>query len=107
MREANEALETRLRAIQEEMEAERARMAEVLERAAAVIVPPERGDGQSSGPDVGQAAASSPIDMAERFFPRAAGRSPPGLPLGVLAGMAAAGVAATAVLLVRRDASGG
>jgi len=109
IREANETLENRLQTIEaamrEEMDVERARMAEVLERvgAAAVIVPPERADGQSSGPATGPAA----IDMAERFFPRAEGRSPPGVPLGVLVGMAAAGVAATAALLVRRDTAGG
>jgi len=121
IREANETLEARLRAIQEEMEAERARMAEVLGRvgAAAVIVPPERGAGPARGRDdpqtggrptakaaAGQADDSAPLDMAERFFPRAAGRSAPGVPLGVLAGMAAAGVAATSLLLVRRDAAG-
>lgn len=105
MQEANEALEARLRGIQEEMEAERSRMAAVLERvgATAEIVPPEKAAAPADGPPPAAAA----IDMAERFFPRLAGRSSPGVPLVVLAGMAAAGIAAAAVMLVRRDASGG
>ena len=105
MRETNEALEARLREIQEEMEAERSRMAAVLERvgATAEIVPPEKAAAPADGPPPAAAA----IDMAERFFPRLAGRSSPGVPLFVLAGMAAAGIAAAAVMLVRRDASGG
>ncbi len=95
--DANEAVEAQFEEMKEAMEAERARMSKVLESIGgpAEIVPPE------------PAAKPAEIDMAEQFFPRSTRRSPPGMPLVVLAGMAAAGVVASAVVLVRRDATGG
>jgi hypothetical protein len=44
--------------------------------------------------------------MAERFFARKGWRAPPPLPLAVLAGMVAAGIVATGLVLRRRDAAG-
>jgi ABC-type multidrug transport system ATPase subunit/pSer/pThr/pTyr-binding forkhead associated (FHA) protein len=97
MREANAALEARLRELQDGMEAERARMATVLERLGgqpAEVVPAEA------------ARAATDVDMAERFFPRPAWRATTGVPLAVLGGMIAAGVALTGLVLRRRDATG-
>ncbi len=91
---ANEAIETRLREMQEAMETERDRMKKVLE----LVEPP----GELVPPS--KKASPSEIDMAEQFFPRSTWRSSAGTPLLVLAGMAAAGVLASGVILARRDA---
>jgi len=97
MREANAALEARLHEMQAGMEAERARMAAVLERLGgqpAEVVPAEA------------ARTATDVDMAERFFPQPAWRATTGVPLAVLGGMIAAGVALTGLVLRRRDATG-
>jgi len=97
MAEANAALEARLREIQAGMEEERARMAAVLERLGgqpAEVVPAEA------------ARTARELDMAERFFPQPRWRAAAGVPLAVLGGMIAAGVALTGLVLRRRDAIG-
>jgi hypothetical protein len=50
--------------------------------------------------------AEGEVDMAERFFARRTWRSPSWLPLQVLAGMVALGIAATGFALRRRDLTG-
>jgi ABC-type multidrug transport system ATPase subunit/pSer/pThr/pTyr-binding forkhead associated (FHA) protein len=98
IREANAEVEARLREMQAGIEAERARMSAELGRLAGAapteVVPPQA------------PATTADVDMAERFFARAAWRSAPGLPLAVLGGMFVAGVAATGVVLRRRDLTG-
>ena len=62
----------------------------------------------AAGPTDAPVAApvAAPVDMAERFFGRDGWRSPRVVPLAVLLGMFAAGVAGTGIALQRRDASG-
>jgi ABC-type multidrug transport system ATPase subunit/pSer/pThr/pTyr-binding forkhead associated (FHA) protein len=96
--EANAGVEARLREMQAGIEAERARMSAELARLAGAapteVVPPQA------------PATTADVDMAERFFARAAWRSAPGVPLAVLGGMFVAGVAATGAVLRRRDLTG-
>lgn len=94
MKDANESIEERLRAMQDGMEVERARMQKVLDMVAVPgeIVPPS------------SEAKPSEIDMAEPFFPKATTRSAAGMPLVVLATMALAGFLASGIVLARRDA---
>jgi hypothetical protein len=101
VQEATQSFEKRLREMQEGMEQERKRMAQQLDSLGAFAAQTRR--------DVVPAAtprAHDDVDMAERFFPRAGWRSPAGLPLAVLGGMCVAGVVATALVLMRRDAAG-
>jgi ABC-type multidrug transport system ATPase subunit/pSer/pThr/pTyr-binding forkhead associated (FHA) protein/CHASE3 domain sensor protein len=91
--DANEAIETRLREMQETMETERARMQKVLNLV----------ENPSEIMPASTDATSSEIDMAEPFFERSTWRSSAGTPLLVLAGMAAAGVVASGIILARRD----
>jgi hypothetical protein len=82
------------------IEAERARMSAELGRLAGAA-PTEVVPAQAPA-----TTADIDIDMAERFFARAAWRSVPGVPLAVLGGMFVAGVAATGAVLRRRDLTG-
>jgi ABC-type multidrug transport system ATPase subunit/pSer/pThr/pTyr-binding forkhead associated (FHA) protein len=98
IREANAEIEARLREMQAGIEAERARMSATMERLAGAtpteVVPPH------------QPERAADLDMAERFFARQTWRSPTGLPLAVLGGMGAAGVALAGLALRRRDVVG-
>jgi len=94
MNEANEAVEERFREVQRTMETERARMKKALD----LVEHP----GELVSPSTARKA--SDVDMAEPFFPKTTWRSSAGTPLTVLAIMAAAGVVASAIILVRRDA---
>ena len=104
-REASEQLEGKLREMEKKIESERARMNDSLEslRAGAMptLVPP--------GADAPAATAPQghpPVDMAERFFARETWRSGSTVPLAVLLGMFAVGIAGTGLALRFRDSSG-
>ena len=104
-REASERLEGKLREMEKKIESERARMNDSLEslRAGAMptLVPP--------GADAPAATAPQghpPVDMAERFFARETWRSGSTVPLAVLLGMFAVGIAGTGLALRFRDSSG-
>lgn len=98
IKEANASVEAKLGQIQQGMEAERARMNETLGKLGAIG---ERAIVPAAAP-----VAAGEVDMAERFFARSGWRAPPSLPLQVLLGMFAAGVAAAGFVLRRRDATG-
>ncbi len=101
IKEANRSVEEKLQEIQRSMEAERVRMQETMNRLENLGA----GGGRSIVP-AAAARADGDIDMAERVFARKSWRSPAGLPLQVLAGMFAGGVAATGLMLWRRDTKG-
>ena len=98
IQEANASVEGKLREIQQGMEAERARMSETLDKLG--------GLGRKDVVPAAAPVAAGEVDMAERFFSRDGWRAPPGLPLKVLLGMFAAGVAAAGLALRRRDLTG-
>ena len=98
MEEANRSVEEKLRRIEEGMEAERKRMNETLEKLGAA--------GERAVVPAATPRADGEIDMAEQFFAHRGWRATPPLPLGVLAGMVAAGIVATGVVLRRRDVTG-
>jgi ABC-type multidrug transport system ATPase subunit len=101
VQEATQSFEKRLREMQDGMEQERKRMTQQLDSLGAIAAQTRRDVVPAATPP-----AHDDIDMAERFFPRTGWRSPVGLPLAVLGGMCVAGVAATAVVLMRRDTAG-
>ena len=122
-REASERLEGKLREMEEKIESERARMNDSLEsiRAGAMptLVPPAGiraaqaprpgagADTQAPAEDATTAPRDTPpVDMAERFFARETWRSGPTVPLAVLLGMFAVGIAGTGLALRFRDSSG-
>jgi hypothetical protein len=98
IKEANQRVEDKLQEIQRGMEAERAKMNDTLEKLG--------GLGQRAVVPAVAPLAVGEVDMAERFFARQGWRAPPGLPLQVLGGMFAAGIAATGLVLRRRDLTG-
>ncbi|MFM8413723.1 MAG: ATP-binding cassette domain-containing protein [Planctomycetota bacterium] len=98
IKEANASVEEKLGELKQGMEAERERMNDALGKLGAAR---DRAVVPASAP-----AAPGEVDMAERFFARSGWRSPPSVPLQVLLGMVAAGVAAAGLVLRRRDATG-
>lgn len=104
-REASERLEGKLREMEEKIESERARMNDSLEsiRAGAMptLVPPTADAPATSAP-----RGHPPVDMAERFFARETWRSGSTVPLAVLVGMFAVGIAGTGLALRFRDSTG-
>ena len=104
-REASERLEGKLREMEEKIESERTRMNDSLEslRAGAMptLVPPGADAPATSAP-----RGHPPVDMAERFFARETWRSGSTVPLAVLLGMFAVGIAGTGLALRFRDSSG-
>jgi exonuclease VII large subunit len=98
IKDANQRVEDKLQEIQKGMEAERARMNDTLDKLS--------GLGQRAIVPAAAAVAAGEVDMAERFFAREGWRAPPGLPLQVLAGMFAAGIVATGLVLRRCDSTG-
>jgi hypothetical protein len=98
IKEANASVEGKLNEIKDGMERERARMNETLERLGAA--------GERAVVPAAAPVAEGEVDMAERFFARRTWRSPSWLPLQVLAGMVALGIAATGLALRRRDQTG-
>ena len=104
-REASEQLEGKLREMEKKIESERARMNDSLESlrtgAMPTLVPPGADDPAATAPQ-----GHPPVDMAERFFARETWRSGPTVPLAVLVGMFAVGIAGTGLALRFRDSSG-
>jgi hypothetical protein len=98
IKEANASVEAKLGEIQQGMEAERERMNDTLGKLGAA--------GKVAVVPAATPVTAGEVDMAERFFARAGWRAPPSLPLQVLLGMFAAGVAVAGVVLRRRDATG-
>jgi len=96
--EANRSVEEKLQEIQQGMEAERTRMNETLDRLGAA--------GQRAVVPAAAPLVVGEVDMAEQFFARQGWRSPATLPLRVLGAMFVTGVAATGLVLRRRDATG-
>jgi len=101
VQEATQSFETRLHDMQRGMEEERQRMKTQLDQLGTLAAQTRREVVPAATP-----AAGHDIDMAERFFSRSGWRSSAGVPLAVLGGMFVAGIVATAVMLVRRDATG-
>ena len=104
-REASERLEGKLREMEKKIESERARMNDSLESlrtgAMPTLVPPGADDPAATAPQ-----GHPPVDMAERFFARETWRSGSTVPLAVLLGMFAVGIAGTGLALRFRDSSG-
>ena len=104
-REASEQLEGKLREMEKKIESERARMNDSLESlrtgAMPTLVPPGADDPAATAPQ-----GHPPVDMAERFFARETWRSGSTVPLAVLLGMFAVGIAGTGLALRFRDSSG-
>jgi hypothetical protein len=98
IKEANASVEGKLNEIKDGMERERARMNETLERLGAA--------GERAVVPAAAPVAAGEVDMAERFFARRTWRAPAWMPLQVLAGMVALGIAATGLALRRRDLTG-
>jgi ABC transport system ATP-binding/permease protein len=98
IKEANSSVEDKLGEIQRGMEVERERMNETLGKLGAV--------GDRAVVPAAAPVAADEVDMAERFFARSGWRAPASVPLQVLLGMFAVGVAAAGFVLRRRDAAG-
>lgn len=101
VQEATQSFEARLRDMQQGMEQERQRMKTQLDQLGSLAAQTRREIVPAA-----TAPAGDDIDMAERFFSRSGWRSSAGVPLAVLGGMFIAGIVATGIMLVRRDAAG-